>query len=401
MEKENQSQSSNQPINQNKIIKKIKPLSSYEKPTLKGLQNIGKTSYINCILQILVQTEELTNYFLDKDLSSKKILNNNIAIKNKDKAQISPLYLELVQQLWDKNNYKGNYTPEKFVETLNKMAPFFELGHEGDPKNFLKFILEQLHIELKKIDNIKNNNNNNFNDQQYKNKNFKFNNFINEISKERSIISDIFFRIEESNFNCNFCKKNYLSQGKNFPISYNYSSLDFLIFPLENTNKFKFENIKKNNMNLNQINSVTIMDCFNFIQKTELLTGSNMCFCGICKQNRNFLITTKRASSAKVLILVLSRGRNHACNVKFNFTEIIDITEFVSLKKGKLIYKLYGVVGYLRDDDNKFKFFSFCKSPIDNKWYRYDDSVVTDVKNFQKEVIDFENPYILFYKKDS
>ena len=137
MEKENQSQSSNQPINQNKIIKKIKPLSSYEKPTLKGLQNIGKTSYINCILQILVQTEELTNYFLDKDLSSKKILNNNIAIKNKDKAQISPLYLELVQQLWDKNNYKGNYTPEKFVETLNKMAPFFELGHEGDPKNFL------------------------------------------------------------------------------------------------------------------------------------------------------------------------------------------------------------------------------------------------------------------------
>ena len=72
MEKENQSQSSNQPINQNKIIKKTKPLSSYEKPTLKGLQNIGKTSYINCILQILVQTEELTNYFLDKDLSSKK-----------------------------------------------------------------------------------------------------------------------------------------------------------------------------------------------------------------------------------------------------------------------------------------------------------------------------------------
>ena len=67
------------------------------------------------------------------------------------------------------------------------MAPFFELGHEGDPKGFLKFILGQLHIELKKIDNIKNNNNNNFNDQQYKNKNFKFNNFI--IIIHRSILS--------------------------------------------------------------------------------------------------------------------------------------------------------------------------------------------------------------------
>ena len=44
-------------------------------------------------------------------------------------------------------------------------------------------------------------------------------------------------------------------------------------------------------------------------------------------------------------------------------------------------------------------FLAFCKSPINNKWYRYNDAMVTIVNNLQKDVIEFGNPYILFYKQ--
>ena len=39
------------------------------------------------------------------------------------------------------------------------------------------------------------------------------------------------------------------------------------------------------------------------------------------------------------------------------------------------------------------------QKPIDNNWYRYNDAMVNQIKDLQKEVIDFGTPYILFYQK--
>ena len=44
-------------------------------------------------------------------------------------------------------------------------------------------------------------------------------------------------------------------------------------------------------------------------------------------------------------------------------------------------------------------FIASCKSPVDNKWYRYNDSNVSPISNIKKDVIDFGTPYILFYHK--
>ena len=45
------------------------------------------------------------------------------------------------------------------------------------------------------------------------------------------------------------------------------------------------------------------------------------------------------------------------------------------------------------------KGFRDLKCNKDNKWYRFNDSIVNPITNFQKEVIDFGTPYILFYEK--
>ena len=44
-------------------------------------------------------------------------------------------------------------------------------------------------------------------------------------------------------------------------------------------------------------------------------------------------------------------------------------------------------------------FIAYCKDPISNSWYQFNDALVNPVKNFQNDVIDFAMPYLLFYQK--
>ena len=88
------------------ILKKSyisKPISLYSKPTLISLKNIGVTLFMNITLQCLRKTEVLTSYFLDEKRQD-KIKNNTIAKKDKNTDQLTPVYLELVKNLWYKNN---------------------------------------------------------------------------------------------------------------------------------------------------------------------------------------------------------------------------------------------------------------------------------------------------------
>ena len=65
----------------------------------------------------------------------------------------------------------------------------------------------------------------------------------------------------------------------------------------------------------------------------------------------------------------------------------------------QIIYSLFGVITHIGQSGPSSHFVSSCKSPIDNKWYRYNDAMVNPINNIQKEVIDFGTPYILFYQK--
>ena len=373
-----------------KVIKKTLPLDFYKKPTLIGLQNIGATCFMNATLQCLSQTVDLTNYFLDEHRSLNKIINNNIAMKKNNELQLSPVYLELVKNLWDKNNEGKYYKPKKFMETIEAMNPLFKLGQAGDSKDFIIFLLEQFHTELKINKNDISLDNNPFTNQY--NQKTAFKNFIDEFKKQTSIISDIFYGIQETNTICLNCKNIHSRRGSSYPICYNYQIFNCLIFPLEEVRKYRFNNN-------NRINTVTLEDCFYYNQKMDYFTGDNKNYCNICKQTWDSNYITKIYSAPSTLILILNRGKNNCYDVKLNFTETIDITNFVTMKSSKLIYNLYGVITHYGESGPSAHFLAFCKSPINNKWYRYNDAMVTIVNNLQKDVIEFGNPYILFYKQ--
>ena len=378
-------------------IKKVNPFILYSSPTLIGLNNIGATCFMNSTLQCLSQTKALTNYFLNEN-NKERIINNNIALENKNNNQLSPIYLELIQKLWEIDGPKS-FSPKTFMNTVEKMNPLFKQGQAGDTKDFIIFILEQLHKELKQINNVIDQNDN-LALNQY-DKNSALNYFFNDFKKEGSIISGLFFGFNETTNECLNCKNIYNSQNLINPICYNYGIFNCLIFPLEEVKNMKNNSMQYTNMQINN-NRVTLYECFIYNQKVDFFTGENRNYCNICKQLFDSNYISKIFISPNILIMILNRGRGNIYDVKLDFSETIDITQFVQQRDcPQLIYNLYGVITHIGQSGPNAHFVASCKSPIDNKWYRYNDAFVNPISDLQKEVIDFGTPYILFYQKNN
>jgi len=377
---------------------KEKAIEGYTVPTLIGLNNIGATCFMNSTLQCLSQTYHLTKYFLNKN-NEKRIKNNNFALKDKKSVQLSPIYLDLIKKLWNKNESKS-FSPQEFMNVIEKMNPLFKQGQAGDSKDFIIFILEQLHKELKSPIDSNNYINSNEPFNQYDKAN-AINHFINDFKNECSIISDVFFGFTETTNECLYCKNVYNSKGLQHPICYNYGIFNCIIFPLEEVKNLRNNYIQNNNFYFNQNNVVSIYDCFCYNQKSEIFTGDNQNYCNICKQKFDSIYSSKIFSSPIILVLILNRGKDNKYNIKLNFFETIDITSFVLQRdKPNMIYNLYGVITHIGESGPNAHFVASCKSPIDNKWYRYNDAFVSPIINIEKEVIEFGTPYILFYQKN-
>jgi hypothetical protein len=235
--------------------------------------------------------------------------------------------------------------------------------------------------------------------------------FFQDFQEELSIFSDLFFGFNETTNICYNCRNNYSSKGQAFPICYNYGIFNCIIFPLEEVKNMKNNfMLMQNNMRMgfnNNINisinnnRINLYDCFIYNQKTDKFTGENQNYCNICRKMADSDYTSRIYVSPNILILILNRGKNNMFNVKLDFDLTIDITNFVILKdKPKITYNLYGVITHIGESGPNAHFVASCKSPVDNLWYRFNDGMVYKIDNFQKDVHDFCNPYILFYQKD-
>ena len=230
--------------------------------------------------------------------------------------------------------------------------------------------------------------------------------FANE---NQSIISDIFYGVNNTGTQCSGC---HITK-------YNFQTYFFLIFPLEEVRKNKImqcqnqlmlmnQNMMSMNMNpllyqnfLNMQNSnvVNIFDCFDYNQKFEVFIGENSMYCNNCKQQLPASYQTILYTTPEILILVLNRGKGIEFKVKLEFPEKLNLENYVKMKNTGYQFQLIGVVTHMGESGASGHFIAYCKSPIDKEWYRYNDDLVTTVTNFQKEIIDYAMPYILFYEK--
>jgi len=376
-------------LEQNKLFQKqIKQmyeenLSFRKVPILVGLDDIGGIYFMNATLQCLSNTDELTEFFLNK-----------FKYEPNDKNKIiSNEYYNVIKNLWNRNNDNKSFSAKEFKEALIRENPLFSGIGTNASKDLINFILERIHIELNdiKIENkIKKNNymtskfdqNNQFNEQAM------LNIFTKDFKKEyNSIISHLFFGILETKSQCQRCKY----------FKYNFQVYNFIEFPLERINQYFFNIGKRLNYNMydDKNPDIDLYECFEFHNKIEPMIGDNQLYCNNCQDNCNFLYQSSLYSTPKYLIINFFRGRGEVYECNVNFPEQLYLNNFVS-NKNYIVYELYGVICQIDSGYMNGSFIAFCKNRIDKKWYKYNDDVVTLCENSNEFRIGM--PYILFYK---
>ncbi len=107
-----------------------------------GLENLGNTCFMNSALQCLSNVGRLTDYFLVHDVDNE----NTLAME----------YKKFVKHIW--SNTQKPFKPHSIKKYVSQVAPRFADFNQQDAQEFMTFLLNQLHDDLKNID-VKNNQN--------------------------------------------------------------------------------------------------------------------------------------------------------------------------------------------------------------------------------------------------
>ena len=363
---------------QNELIERERKLIILEKKNkvvLIGLNNIGATCYMNATLQCLSNTKTLTEYFLNnyrKD--SKKIMANE--------------YYKVLKNLWDVDSVQKSYSPTSFKEVLSQENPLFAGIAANDSKDLINFLIERLHQELNIINTNDINNNIVIEQQDQTNELLMLKLFIEEFhQKFNSPISNLFYGILETKSQCQSCKI----------IKFNFQVYSFLEFPLQQVNQYYYNNgTRPLYTNDGKNPDVDLYECFEYNRKVDLMTGDNQMYCNICNKLCDSYYSTILYSGPLYLIINLNRGKGAVYECKVNFPSQLNILNYITFKNSITTYELYAVICHLGPSSMSGHFVAYCRNRIDNKWYLYNDAIVSPCT--RKYQYNDGMPYILFYK---
>ena len=346
----------------------------FNSPPGIGLANIGKTSYMNIILQCLANIKNISNYIL-----------KNIKIIEVQKA-IMPVTFEFSRILihlfpMDNNNNYIKYSLQDFHSFIIKLNPIFKGKTTKNAIDFLLFLIDKLDEEFKLIFNNITEINSNVKETDFQSIEI-FIKHLKENNEKENIIFQTFLWINKKCEKCWECNKEYF----NFQKYYTYD-LD-----IENA-------IKKTIMQYKE--KITIHDCIKYASEKQTLYNI---FCDQCNKKTNKDGTSTIYLSTNVLILLL-RGIEKEENIddmknnkiSIQIDQDIDISDLVEDKRSYKKYTLHELILY---NIEKKEYFAYCVSPIDSKWYEYNDENIRQVEfNYFIDLINYKNvPVILFYR---
>ena len=340
-------------------------------PPIIGLKNLGKSSYINSILQILSNIGVFANYFLNPEKIS---FFDNV----KDIMPLSFAFKELYLNLYPKEKTNlSAYEPLQIIKVLYTIKNNYTFNNENNIIYVLNDILNSLHREL---------NTSNIYEEKYNYDKYNRNDCINKGIK--------FFT--ETNSSLLFNTLNWFRLRERRCIKCNTNIFDF-----ETYNSFKLDILscynynKKNNIN----KSISIIDCLKF----QTSKYNENYFCEKCAKYETSEVNFKIFSSPNIFIFLLDRGidfseNNELHKISFSLEKTIKIGDFIENKKAPFNYRLIGIASISLIDK---KYVSWCKSPINGKWYFFNDEKVELIKLVK--IIELNNsnnyiPCILIYK---
>ena len=385
--------SSNNNNNQNaEEQKNLVSLSRYKKAPLVVLENVGNSSYMNSVLQCLANIRSIIKYYLSK---------NNDIKKKIQELPISYGFSRIIFQLYPfpEDSLKKSFSLKTFQRTIAYYNRCFKGEDCKSAKDFLVYLLENLHKEDKLFRSQKQDNSEKTqNGNKPVNKSFKeYLQYL--IDNEKSIISDNFCWINQKINKCQLCNTE------------NISYQNFLSFELDLEDAI--DNMPPKDSK-SQNREISIMKCIQNQLKNKVIKM----YCKKCKQKCDFQIKKSISFAPEVFILLNEVKDPGNIIEKMNKEEIdfglsnddvytLDFSQIIKDANSNKTYSLQAVVCSQRitsgavEKIGKIKYVALCKSPIDSKWYRYEDNIISPITEVQLPIFITELfPEIFFYRQE-
>lgn len=358
-----------------------------------GIENYGNTCYINSILQNLLATPDLVNYFTENEFKNDFSRIHTETSPDKIIRTVSFNFYKLIQKINENNenkNIKNNVMNLRILFTNY-------IGQHGqhDSQEFLNFILDKIHEETKCSINI-----------EYKN---IPENVVNYCRMIKNLSDNEIMKLQKTYFEED-CIFKFFKYWETF-LNKNYSSI-INIFGGTYITQLQCLSCKTTNINYEYMTTlplsiiddkkVELIDLVNNYFKSELLDGDNKYNCEICKSKTDAIKTSQFWNPPNNLIILLKKYSNDLSkkNVSVNYPLDLDISYYVSPIKNKHwkvngIYELYGITKHLGTIDFGH-YISYVKSIDGDNWYKCDDESITKI--LDRDVLN-SDCYILWYKK--
>ena len=257
--------------------------------------------------------------------------------------------------------------------------------------NFQKYFY--LVFPLEEIFRFKDNNMNMIN---YSNDfNYIQNKFYNYMNNIKMLYNDYISSIQNSSLNSK-------AQFNSFLMSQNNEFKNYILNQQKHYNNMMVNSQQDscNNNNINFVNNkeVYIYDCFEYYRKINYMIGNDVMYCKFCKTTAYFSERTDLTTGPEVLFIILNKPKQPNFNIKLNFREYLDLSNYIELKNLGCNYKLIGTIISFWESEKKC-IVAYCRDPMSGNWFKYNNEIVSEVNDFQKEVINSSTPDLLIYEK--
>ena len=349
---------------------------------------------LNSFLQCLIHIKPLVNYF---KYNFDKVKKREVYLSyHKIGKCLSDSFKDLIDKSWPNGLRKVNVEDPKDTFITVNTKEFSNMLYEIEPdyntnqKSLIKVIIMRLHEELNKVNNSKKQNI--INEQNITNENISkelaFKEYKNNFLKQyQSVISDIFFGSYYTQSLCSICQTYFFIFQ---PYSYGLYSLNQVYLHKTQTLSLgQNELYMNNNIFCANINEINLFDCLYFDQQIKFKFQQ----CKSCGNYAQFNFKNIIFSSPPVLTFIFNNDLVFP-DINFFIAEQINMNLFVEIKEN-INYNLIGII-FITFPDH---YIAYCKSPIDNRWYKYDDAIVEPQNNLNEILTTNGFPYMLFYKK--
>ena len=337
--------------------------SKYNGKGLTGLANLGNTCFVNTAIQCFSHSYEVNDFLQKEDYKAQ--------LNKKPESLILMEWDKLRKMMWSEN---CTISPGGFITAIQKVAKIkkkriFTGNAQNDLPEFVIFLIDCFHGSiLREVEmTIKGN-----------------------VITEKDKLAQKCFEMMQ-----NMYKKEYSEF-----LGFFYGTMVSQIISLDG----KILSIKPEPFNILSLpipdkKNPTLTDCLNLYTEEENLDGDNQYFNDKVGKKEDAKKKLCFWSFPEILIIDLKRFTNAVKknDVLVDFPlENLNLTNYVlGYNKKESIYDLYGVCNH---SGNVFggHYTAFIKNS-NNKWYHYNDTSITELKNHQN--IKTNRAYCFFYRK--